>query len=204
MRAIRVWKSGLPLALCALCSAGESLPVKIQIVVYDRAALAPKTLSSAEGVTGKILLASGVEAQWSADPTSDLQRLGMDFSARTSGECVGVRTLSLLRVQVLARAPTGLSAQALGFSLPCATTGIQVTIYADRVAEVSETMAPTFSRVLGYALAHELGHVLLHSAGHEDSGLMKAVWSKSDWQRAAVSIMPFSAEQARRILAISP
>jgi len=32
-------------------------------------------------------------------------------------------------------------------------------------------------------VAHELGHVLLHSAEHEDSGLMKAVWSKSDWQR---------------------
>lgn len=40
---------------------------------------------------------------------------------------------------------------------------------------MSERTAPTFSRVLGYALAHELGHVLLHSAGHENSGLMKGV-----------------------------
>jgi hypothetical protein len=69
---------------------------------------------------------------------------------------------------------------------------------------VSQITAPTFGRVLGYALAHELGHVLIRSAGHEDSGLMKGVWSKADWQRAAVTIIPFSPEQTRRIRAAIP
>jgi DNA-binding MurR/RpiR family transcriptional regulator len=75
-----------------------------------------------------------------------------------------------------------------------------VTIYADRIAKVSETAALTFGRVLGYAMAHELGHVLLHSVAHEDIGLMKSVWSRFDWQRAAVSVIPFNPRQSRQIV----
>jgi hypothetical protein len=44
-----------------------------------------------------------------------------------------------------------------------------------------------------------LGHVLTHSTGHANSGLMKGVWSKTDWQRAAADLILFSPEQARRI-----
>lgn len=199
MTANTAWKSGLLLALGALCGAGETLPEKIQIVVYDGAALGLKTLSSAEKLTGKILLTSGLEAEWTTGPISDLTRFVLDFTPRTGGECASAPALHLLRVQILRRASAAPSAQALGFSLPCAMPGIQVTVYADRIAAVNEQTGSTFDRVLGYALAHELGHVLMHSAGHENSGLMKGVWSKADWQRAAVSIIPFSPEQARRI-----
>lgn len=199
MAAVRAWRSGLVLALCAYCSAGATLPVRIEVVVYDGAALGKRTLSSAEKITEEILLVSGLATQWSVGPTSELNRLGIDFSAQTSGACVG-QLPGLLKVLILARAPAGFSTEALGFSLPCATTGIQVILYVDRIAQVRARTAPTFQRVLGYAMVHELGHVLLRSARHGDSGLMKAVWSASDWQRSAVSIMPFSPEQSRRMI----
>lgn len=125
----RAWKSGLLLALGASCHAGETLLARIQVVVYDVAALGTKTLASAENLTGQILLASGLEAEWSTGPISDWKRLEMDFTPRTRGECASVPTPSLLRVQFLRRAPAGLAAQVLGFSLPCAMTGIQITIY---------------------------------------------------------------------------
>jgi hypothetical protein len=204
MGTIRVWKSGALLTVWALCGAGQTLPVEIQIVVYDKAEVGPKTLFVAENLAGRILLAAGLDAKWTAGPISDLQRLGMDFTAPRHRECASASGPDFLRAQVVAHAPAGFPPQALGFSLPCATTGIQVTIYADRVAKVSEATAPTFSRVLGYAMVHELGHVLLHSAGHEDIGLMKSVWSKSDWQRAAVSIIPFSSTQSRQIIGAIP
>jgi hypothetical protein len=199
MAANIVWKAGLLVVFGALCSVAATHPLQIQIVVYDGAALGPKVLSFAENLTGKILLASGLEVQWSTGPISDLTRIALDFTPRTAGECASLPTPSVLRVQVLRRAPASLSAQTLGFSLPCARTGIQVTVYADRIAAVSEKTAPTFGRVLGYALAHELGHVLTHSTGHANSGLMKGVWSKTDWQRAAADLILFSPEQARRI-----
>jgi hypothetical protein len=53
--------------------------------------------------------------------------------------------------------------------------------------------------VLAHALTHELGHVLLRSDLHEKSGLMKAIWTESDWQRAAVTIIPFSLDDMRFI-----
>jgi hypothetical protein len=199
MGTIRAWRLGVPLALWTLSGAAQTLPLRIQIMVYDRAGVAPKALSQAEGLTGKILVAAGVDTEWSAGAISDLQRLGTDFTARTPVDCASGSGTDLVRVAVFGHAPAGLPVQALGFSLPCAMTGIQVVIYADRVAKVSETNAPTFSRVLGYAMAHELGHVLLRSAGHGDFGLMRGVWSKSDWQRAAVSIIPFSPAQAGQI-----
>jgi hypothetical protein len=200
MGAIRTWKSGALLIIWALAGAGQTLSIKIQIVVYDSGKIGLKTLSAAESVTGEILSAAGLDSKWTAGPISDLERLGMDFTAWTPAECANASSPDFLRVQVVAHAPVGFQAQALGFSLPCATTGIQATLYADRVAKVSGPMAPTFSRVLGYAMAHELGHVLLHSGRHDHIGLMKGAWSRSDWQRAAVSIIPFSPIQASQIM----
>jgi hypothetical protein len=123
----------------------------------------------------------------------------MSSAVRTRAGCASIAIPDLLRVQVIAYAPVGFPPQALGFSLPCATTGVQVTVYADRIAKVSETAGPTFGWVLGYAMAHELGHVLLHSTAHEEIGLMKGVWSSGDWQRAAVSIIPFNPRQSHQI-----
>ena len=75
-------------------------------------------------------------------------------------------------------------------------------IFADRAAAVSERGGPTFGHVLGYTIAHELGHVLLHSGAHDMAGLMKDIWSKRDWQRAAVSVIPFSPSDVQRIAAL--
>jgi hypothetical protein len=77
--------------------------------------------------------------------------------------------------EILPHAPRGFSPQALGYALPCAKSGMQVTIYADRVETVSWTTLAGFYRVLGHALAHEVGHVLLRSCAHDDSGLMRCL-----------------------------
>ncbi|MCU1291348.1 MAG: hypothetical protein JWP08_198 [Bryobacterales bacterium] len=192
-------KCGLLLGLCALSGASGPLLGPVHIVVYDDAALGPELLTTAEKVTGKILLSSGTEATWNAGVLAERSRLTRDASPLIEGHCASPLLPDIVRVQVLAHAPAGRSRQTLGFSLPCSRTGIQITIYADRVEEVSQRMLPGFSRVLGYAMAHELGHVLLRSGGHEDSGLMKGVWSKVDWQRAAFSIIPFTPAQARQM-----
>jgi len=200
MKRTTVWRFVVPFTLLALSVAASALPLRIPIMVYDRVGLSPKTLSQAEGLTDNILLTVGVDTKWIAGSTSDPEGLEMDFSARTSDNCGNASGIDFVRVVVLAHAPAGVPIPALGFSLPCAITGIQVVIYADRIAKVSETNAPTFNRVLGYALAHELGHVLLRSAAHAGTGLMRGVWSKSDWQRAAVSTIGFTPAQANQII----
>lgn len=193
-------RMGLELCLLLTATASQSLAdTRLSIIVYDAAHIGPKTLVRAERLAGAILGTVGILPNWNAGPLGDLASLGTDFTAYGRKECNSEQSPAILRVQILQHAPVGLAAQALGFSLPCARRGIQVTIYADRVSSESETGGPTFGRVLGYAIAHELGHVLLHSDAHTPAGLMKGTWSKADWQRAAVSVISFSPVEARQI-----
>ena len=197
------WRVGLLLAGVVSTAAfgQESEPMELSIVTYDAAHVGSKTLENAERVAGTVLLTAKIQSRWEPGEQQDVANLGLDFTAYSATECQP-ETTSVVRVQILPRAPVGLSPNALGFSLPCARSGFQVTVYADRVSNVSETGGPTFGRVLGYAMGHELGHVLLKSSRHTAAGLMKGIWSKSDWQRAAVGVVSFSPAETREIAAL--
>ena len=134
-----------------------------------------------------------------ADGVVGARHLGLRSLSQTAATregCAQPLDSATVRAAILPRAPRGFSQQALGYALPCAARGIQVTIFADRVEIVSRTNLAAFYRVLGHAIAHEVGHVLLRSGVHDTTGLMRRVWAKSDWQRTAVTIIPFTSGQA--------
>lgn len=189
--------------LLATSAIAEMSSVRVSIVIYDGAHVGLKTVGQAERVAATILRTAAIQSRWESGEAQEVGNLGMDFTAYGRQQCEADPVSTILRVQILPHVPMGLPPNALGFALPCARSGVQVTIYAERVERVSQNGGPTFARVLGYAIAHELGHVLLHSDAHEPEGLMKARWSKSDWQRAAVSVISFSAEDARQIAALT-
>lgn len=200
MRGNQHWKTGLLLGLLSTrMLAQQATPVDFTIVVYDSAQVGIKKLDRTENLVAAILLTAGISLRWIAGPLQDPQTLETDFTAYSRQECDSRPVPPVLRVRVLARAPAGTPPQALGFSLPCAPEGVQVTVYVDRAEMVTAAGGPTFGRVLAYAIAHELGHVLLHSTDHDATGLMKSIWSKADWQRAAVSIIPFSPANLRLV-----
>jgi hypothetical protein len=174
---------------------------KITIETYDFAHIGSKTLAQAEQLATHIFATAGVDARWTSGSIWDTTHMASDFSAISQNQCAANLHLASIRIQLLPQAPNGFSSQALGYALPCAQRGVQVTLYADRLEAVSRVTFAAFHRVLGYALAHEIGHVLLRSSAHEKSGLMKALWSKNDWQRAAMLTIPFTPDQARRMAA---
>jgi hypothetical protein len=200
MTTIKYWTTAFLGALLPCLAAGERAPQTISIVIYDSAALNPQTLGTAGALAGRIMLLSGLQATWTPGPLSDQAILGTDFSPPANGVCSGMLDPTTLRVQILPVAPVGFSRSAAAYSLPCARTGIQVTIYADRVSGLATAASLPFSRVLGYAIVHEVGHVLLHSDKHESQGLMKAIWSQRDWERAGVSLIPFTQTDSRRMI----
>ncbi|HEY7305084.1 MAG TPA: hypothetical protein VH601_13260 [Bryobacteraceae bacterium] len=169
------------------------------IAIHNLAHVPPGTLLDAERIAADIFSRAGIETEWMVVPVSNSMDLLTDFSASPERGCTQPLSSHTVRAQILPHAPFGFSSQALGYSLPCAERGIQVTIYADRIEAVSQHTLACFYRVLGHALAHELGHVLLRSPAHEHLGIMKAVWSPGDWQRAAVTVLGFSSDQARRV-----
>ena len=174
---------------------------KLTIETYDLAHVGLKNLAQAEQLATRIFATAGVDTRWATGSPLDTAHLASDFSAVSQNQCAATLQLATVRVQLLLHAPNGFSSQALGYALPCSERGMQVTLYVDRMETVSCSTLAAFHRVLGYALAHEIGHVLLRSSEHEKSGLMKALWTKNDWQRAAMLTMPFTPDQARRIAA---
>jgi hypothetical protein len=173
---------------------------RIRIQTYDFAKINEKALTRVEGIASEIFASAGLNAEWETGPVAEGRQLGNDFSGSSGNICAVPLASAQVRVQFLARAPSGFSPQALGYALPCAHFGIQVSIYLDRVAAVSASTNATYERVLGYAIAHEVGHVLLRSSSHASSGVMKAVWSKIDWQRASFMKVEFSAEERELVL----
>ncbi len=175
----------------------ESTPhAPLTIAVYDRAHVGSKTLVRAERLATEIFAHAGVKVRWTTRSVFDGGLLLNDFSAGTREGCAQPLDSATVKAEILPNALSGFSPQALGYALPCAERGMQITIYADRVEIVSRTDVEIFYRVLGHAIAHEVGHVLLRSSAHGTTGLMKGVWAKSDWQRAAVTIIPFTPGQA--------
>ena len=172
----------------------------VTVSVYDFSHEPPKTLAQAEELAAAIFTAAGVDTRWTIGSVADRADTLNDFSMSAGKGCVEPLYSTEIQAQILPHAPSGFSALALGYSLPCAQRGFRVTVYADRVEAVSGATAATFRRVLGCALAHEAGHVLLRSTAHGASGLMKAVWTRADWQRAAATFVPFTTDETGRIL----
>lgn len=172
---------------------------EVRISLYNLAGVPGKDLGQAEQLATQIFAESGVKMNWTAELLSRPSLLISDFTASRTGICDQSLTTTELIVQILHKAPNGFSPAALGFALPCARRGVQVTIYLDRVEKVSGQTSASLYRVLGYAISHEIGHVLLRSNRHTPQGLMRGVWDSHDWQRAAVSTFSFTSEESARM-----
>ncbi len=182
-----------------MVSAATSIEARLTVLIYDRAHIGSKTLTQAELLASEIFARAGLETRWTTGSVFNGDALLQDFTAGTGEGCARPLDSATVTAEILPHAPNGFSLQALGYALPCARRGMQVTIYADRIETVSGASLACFYRVLGHAIAHEVGHVLLRSCAHDSTGLMKGVWAKDDWQRAAVAILPFTPVQAGRL-----
>jgi hypothetical protein len=175
--------------------------VEFSILLYDLAHVGSKTLQQADRIATEIFSNAGVNVRFATVSLTDPSELLTDFTARPASGCTQPLASAVLRAQILPHAPVGLPRGTLGYALPCARRGVQVTLFADSIEEVSHNAyTPSFCRVLGHVLAHEVGHVLLRSEAHTQDGLMKALWTRSDWQRAAVLAIGFNSEQQQRIV----
>jgi hypothetical protein len=175
----------------------------IQIRVFNSARVPGRDLSRAQTEVARIFREAGMEVAWADGALDDHESLTKDFSANnfSASGCTAPSHARELRVQLIAQAPSGSALNTLGFALPCAAFGLDSMVYIDRCESVTYHTPVTFSKVLAYAMAHELGHVLLRSSQHTQAGLMRALWDKSDWMRAAAGAMPIDAEQALRMRA---
>jgi hypothetical protein len=69
-------------------------------------------------------------------------------------------------------------------------------VFYRRVRAEAERYNVSTPFVLACAIAHELGHLLMPGVGHSRDGIMRACWSRDDFNRADQSALRFSHEQA--------
>lgn len=196
----------LYLSVTGQAEAGERLDQanrpRAQVRIFNLARVPERDLVRAEAEAGRIFGDGGMDVFWTQGDVNYRSSLVTDFSATPSNAaCIGDTTRNELRVQLLAHVPRGMPAGTLGFSLPCAKSGIDSTVFIDQCEAVSYHVGPTFARVLGVVIAHELGHVLLRSQQHSALGLMRARWDKSAWLSAAAGQVQVEGNEARRMRA---
>ena len=165
----------------------------LKVRVYDQADVPIGILGRALGETSRILAASGVETVWDLRDANSPESEGraIDFSAVSMRMDQSIDTRHFLVMRFVRGGSSDIRHNALGFSLPAARYGAHVTIYYDRAEKVSLVVPARLHKILGNVLAHEIGHVLLGSGGHSDSGIMKAVWTRADYQRIAAEYLQF-------------
>lgn len=167
------------------------------IRLYNAAAVPSATLKSATAEVTRIFATSGINVIWEQPATETPEDRGTDMSsAPLPGR---QRGHPYIAVRILPRTATSIRPGALGFALPFAQTGAQVSLFYDRVEATARSQSVTPYVVLAYAMAHEIGHVLLRSSEHSAAGLMQARWNQTTWRLATGGLLSFLPQQRERI-----
>lgn len=112
-----------------------------------------------------------------------------------------------LHVHLAERAPNDLPLGALALAYPYSGCAKAVTIYADRVRQLTGGRFGEEAAMLGYVIAHELVHVLQGVDRHSETGIMKARWTMQDRAAILSRALGFDEEDTpliRRGLALGP
>jgi hypothetical protein len=139
----------------------------------------------------RVLATAGVEAVWQRIP-ADSPEAHMEDQSAIVFPGVAPDDRGYLVVRIVRGFPARVLPGALGYALPNAQSGVQATIFYDRVEPLGQANEISVSALLGDALAHEIGHVLLGSTDHAPDGIMKARWGKADFQQAAMGLLAFN------------
>lgn len=86
------------------------------------------------------------------------------------------------------------------FALPFAASGVNATVYFDRVRLASTRSGVPLALLLAHAIAHEMGHVLLKTNRHTRSNLMAETWSRTEFQLMQQGALAFDESEKARIL----
>ena len=148
----------------------------ITVALCDKASVRPEDWKKAKETVEQILSSRNLAIDW-FDQSCTLPRGDRYFS-----------------VFVLSKAPAGLKSNdaALGASLVPNGAISRAYIFFDRVVEFDRSKGNGWiypGIILGHAIAHELGHLL--GEPHSRAGIMRAVWTREDWNDAVHQGMKF-------------
>lgn len=167
----------------------DSVPrnFEIEVFVYNYAQVPGNSLERAKREAARIFHHAGVELAWRNCPLE-----ATTGSRDLPCEAQIGPTIPILRViPRFEYAPGVANKQTLGSSV-----GNLATVSYQWVRDEAAKGIAAPSEILGPAVAHELGHLLLTQRGHAAVGIMRARWSREDFQRSPLGAFTFTREQA--------
>lgn len=175
--------------------AGQPLIIR----VYSPPDVSPATLNEAMHHATRILATTGVDAIWQGGPTGAPESHIVDQNIPTSEQSLRFEARGYIVVVITRGVPPRCYPDALGYAMPHAQIGANVTIFYDRIERLTERGRVDPSTALGCAMAHEIGHVLLGSTEHTRKGIMKGVWKERDFRMAPLAAVGFTASERAAI-----
>jgi len=129
--------------------------------------------NGARNVASDIFAGIGVKIQWHSPSNCPAEGMVITFSHET---------------------PRSLRPGALGYAHPL--EGTHIVVFYDRVKDQAGRSVPS---VLGHVIAHEVAHILQGVARHSESGIMKATWTRMDYQQMSWEPLQFTDEDVMLI-----
>jgi hypothetical protein len=96
-------------------------------------------------------------------------------------------------IRTVEHAPESATAGALASTHLVGAFGTEITVYGDRMRCFLGDHPSLREVAAAYVLAHELAHAMQGVARHSESGIMKAQWSRDDYQEMALHKLAFTA-----------
>ena len=169
------WMLGMVLTVATNAVAADSLVLRVYL--QDSVNVDLRTLTEAEWVTSRIFATAGIRVEW---------KVGDPHRNETAA----------IRIQLDTKAESGLHTDTAGYAQPFAR-GTAIHVFCDRVLHTGpERLGPI---LLGHVMAHELGHVLEGVDRHSPTGIMKAHWTRDDYDDMLQHPLAFAPDDVRMI-----
>lgn len=187
-----VWfLAGLEIAALSETYAAGASPVRLPVVLCDRAGVAPADFVEARRQSERIMAGLGVSIEWIGE-TTDCK------APAASGSYV-----SMVIVPEFPR-DWPFQPDSMGYAAvtegpyPRAYVFLDLVLVFDRSNRRAAAAPPNTGIILGHVIAHELGHLLGQS--HRATGIMRTNWGHDEWMAALGGAMLFSRpEKVRRL-----
>lgn len=127
-------------------------------------------VENAAAKASSMFLSAGVQLEWHG---------GVSF-------CKG--NLDAMVVSLMTSTPKTFHPGTLAYALPY--EGVHIQVFYDRIAQSDPDLAPS---LMAHVIVHEITHILQGIDRHSASGIMKAVWTSSDYTQMKRGLLRFTA-----------
>jgi len=181
------WKTILMAVLGTICVAvaADAQDRNLTIVVYDYAGLSDSSMNEVESLSAVLLSRAGIRTEW-------VHCLGHQPGPRPA-LCDGNLETGSVMIRILSSHPG--QPNKLGDPLGWASVGNSyASLDASAISKYADHNGLPAANLMAYAATHEIGHLLLGEK-HASSGIMRAVWGKTEYREMAQRWLGFSTEE---------